>query len=1280
MIFFLVGEPNPLFDVLALIVQRVTPLVDLLCNGSIQMTMMRIGLFKSMMRCRAVYGLVAATAIAWSVLLPMVATAQGGVECLADAGTLTGDGSVCFEAGGVTIMATPGGDAVVPTGYSTLYVLTSGDDLVIEAVSPDPSFLVTSLGEFRIHTLVYDSATLDLSGVEFGTTTGADILSLLIGGGGSICASLDVTGLLVTVADPDAGGLTPTLDDICLLDGMAIVEATPDGDMDVPDGFSVIYVLTMGEDLVISQTNDFPAFMVDAVGMYTIHTLVYDSATLDLSTVVPGVTTGGDIHALLVQGGGDICGSLDVGGAPVSVLDCGDVCTAFAGTLIATDATPCLVEGEAVLHASHDEMPFVPEGFSMIHVLTSGDDLVIEAVGAEPQFTVDATGTYTIHTLIYDSTTIDLGIVVPGETTGFAIFALLISGGGEICGALDVDGAMFTVTECSVICQADAGSISATSSFVCMEEGSAMISASAATGLTVPDGYEVRYVLTSGAALVIEQVSMDPMFTVSAAGSYTIHTLVYNPMTLDLSTVTPGVTTGGDVNALLIAGGGEICGALDVEGAAITVSECDDECLAYAGTLQGYKPVFCYEESGTDIAAIGAGDAVVPADYHMVYLLANDAGVIIDMDATYPYFTVDMEGSYSIHAFVYRQSTFPISTIVLGVTTLSDLDDMTISGGGGICADLDTEGVDVLVASPDPGTLTADLGTVCLENGSVTLTAMPAGDMDLPPGYVAAYLLVMGEMEDAMIVQMSATPSFVVTEPGHYAIQGFVYDPATFPIDDVVGMDGWDFFSMLIQGGGMYCAVVDEVGVKFMVIECDDECDAVAGTLVSDLGSVCLEEGTVTVTATPVDPAVVPPGYVSTYILVMGDSATVMQMGPDPSFTITEPGHYAIQNFVYDPATFPIGDIELGEMWGYDLYTMLIQGGGPYCAAIDEIGAKVWVLDCDEDCTADAGMLDPIDIETCLDEGSVTFGAEVAAPMNVPAGYSVGYVLTMGAELVITAVSTTPEFTVTMAGDYTIHTLVYDPATLDLSSIVFGVTTGFDVNGLLIQGGGTICGALDVEGATTHVIDCSEECLAFAGTLSTDTALVCLFEGMGTLSATASGTAVVPPGSGIIYVLTSGGMIVSVADAPTFMVTTEGEYTIHGLVYDPMTLNLGFIVPGVTEVTEMLLLLADPTICADLDITGVTFTVDDCIGEIVIDNVWPVPAQDQITVQLNVPAGANTSLVMVSMTGAEVMPARAIAAGTNQVVLNVGGLDAGYYTLRLVGDNGVSTYNFSKVR
>jgi len=81
----------------------------------------------------------------------------------------------------------------------------------------------------------------------------------------------------------------------------------------------MIFILTQGPDLTIIETSSQPNFNVDAAGNYTIHTLVYDPNTLDLSTIILGLTTGLDINALLIQGGGDICGALDVNGVEIEV-------------------------------------------------------------------------------------------------------------------------------------------------------------------------------------------------------------------------------------------------------------------------------------------------------------------------------------------------------------------------------------------------------------------------------------------------------------------------------------------------------------------------------------------------------------------------------------------------------------------------------------------------------------------------------------------------------------------------------------------------------------------------------------------------------------------------------------------------------------------------------------------------------------------------------------------------------------------------------------------------
>ena len=81
----------------------------------------------------------------------------------ADAGTLSGfKPTDCLQTeapiGGIT-----NGDAVIPTGYQRIFVLTEGPDLVIQQTSNNPIFLVTAIGQYTVHTLVYDPNTLDLS-------------------------------------------------------------------------------------------------------------------------------------------------------------------------------------------------------------------------------------------------------------------------------------------------------------------------------------------------------------------------------------------------------------------------------------------------------------------------------------------------------------------------------------------------------------------------------------------------------------------------------------------------------------------------------------------------------------------------------------------------------------------------------------------------------------------------------------------------------------------------------------------------------------------------------------------------------------------------------------------------------------------------------------------------------------------------------------------------------------------------------------------------------------
>jgi uncharacterized repeat protein (TIGR01451 family)/gliding motility-associated-like protein len=139
-------------------------------------------------------------------------TIDGGVktDCNINPGTLaTTTPNFCLPTGSsVVLTATVATAPTVPTGYSVKYVLTKGSDLVIQQVSNAPTFTVTTTGEYRIHTLVYDGNSangnyLDLSTIVLGATKGADLISSIAQK--AICASLDATGVKFNVNPiPDA--------------------------------------------------------------------------------------------------------------------------------------------------------------------------------------------------------------------------------------------------------------------------------------------------------------------------------------------------------------------------------------------------------------------------------------------------------------------------------------------------------------------------------------------------------------------------------------------------------------------------------------------------------------------------------------------------------------------------------------------------------------------------------------------------------------------------------------------------------------------------------------------------------------------------------------------------------------------------------------------------------------------------------------------------------------------------------------------------------------------
>ncbi|WP_299130675.1 hypothetical protein, partial [uncultured Winogradskyella sp.] len=324
---------------------------------------------------------------------------------------------------------------------------------------------------------------------------------------------------------------------------------------------------------------------------------------------------------------------------------------------------------------------------------------------------------------------------------------------GYVC---DTESVTFTLTD-NVACTADAGTLTAVYSSVALSNGEAQLSATPNGDVHVPADFSKIFVLTSGSDLVIEQVNATPNFTVTEAGNYTIHTLVY-PSDLDLSIVELGVTTGFDVNSLLIQGGGDLCASLDVAGAPIHVGE--EPCTAYAGTLTVVESTVCSTGEVT-ISATSNGDANEPAGFSTLFVLTSGDDLVIEQVGGSPEFTVVGGGDYTIHTLVYPE-TLDLSIVELGVTTGFDVNSLLIQGGGDLCGSLDVAGAPVQIINPDAGTLTAVDSSVELSNGEAQLSATTNGDVNVPSGYSSIFVLTSGD--DLVIEQVGGSPEVTVTE------------------------------------------------------------------------------------------------------------------------------------------------------------------------------------------------------------------------------------------------------------------------------------------------------------------------------------------------------------------------------------------------------------------------------------------------------------------------------------------------------------------------------------
>ncbi|AUC82140.1 T9SS type A sorting domain-containing protein [Lacinutrix sp. Bg11-31] len=161
---------------------------------------------------------------------------EGDTLCEANSGTTTLDNngiiSIIDLNSSVTVNIALGQDTVVPEGYNTAILLSRtgpGNNSVIEQYKVSSNFFFfsngyNSIGSYKIHSLVYNAASLNLNSISLGNTTITDVANTITTNG--VCASFDEVGVPFSIVAPPPRTVVTTLTDVKPVKGETPVSET----------------------------------------------------------------------------------------------------------------------------------------------------------------------------------------------------------------------------------------------------------------------------------------------------------------------------------------------------------------------------------------------------------------------------------------------------------------------------------------------------------------------------------------------------------------------------------------------------------------------------------------------------------------------------------------------------------------------------------------------------------------------------------------------------------------------------------------------------------------------------------------------------------------------------------------------------------------------------------------------------------------------------------------------------------------------------------------------
>lgn len=335
-----------------------------------------------------------------------------------------------------------------------------------------------------------------------------------------------------------------------------------------------------------------------------------------------------------------------------------------------------------------------------------------------------------------------------------------------------------------------------------------------------------------------------------------------------------------------------------------------------------------------------------------------------------------------------------------------------------------------------------------------------------------------------------------------------------------------------------------------------------------------------------------------------------------------------------------------------------------------------FTINCEEPC----GAIDAFAFSNGSDDLTITEG-ETYNVADLPTGFAIATLITGASQSVSTTVTNVTTGTSVVVTDNTLPYSYPTAAAWDLEAGSYQIVSQLFSED---NASGTQCDTQSISFTLVDVLVCEA---TFAGTSTLSSGLAIVIPGVtSTVTVNLNNDAILPDGYSLATVITKGDDLTIEGYSENLVLDVPeagGFYKVHTLAYNPTTFDLDDLTLGTSTANDILDLIANNQICADLDAVGSQLMVivtgsTDRNSDLAIDQVkgnqdieahlsadirlFPNPVVTQLNVNVDLLKNEILNYAMIDVNGKQILSGQ---LSNNSNVINTSNLAAGFYILKL---------------